>query len=214
MPKLFDEHLDVYYPDLKYYRPHTGETIQLADVKLDILYTCEDNVDAKTGELVKELFTWNNTYGIDQNNSSMVARITFDGKSFMLLGDIFGAAEDVLMKNYSASSLKADIMQVSHHGFNNLPDLVAAINPSVSLYPQSKVGAMKANSGTAYQVLQNVIRNTKGGESNLYYAGECTACVEVVNGELQVTTSEVISSDYDGEWTIFTPFVSVAESGS
>ena len=206
MPKLFDEHLDVYYPNLKYYRPHTGETIQLADVTLDILYTCEDNVDAKTGELIKEHFSWNNTYGIDQNNSSIVARITFDGKSFMLLGDIAGAAEDVIMRNYSAKSLKVDIMQVSHHGFNNVSDFVAAMNPSISLYPQSKVGAMKANNGSAYQVLKNVIQNTKGGESNLYYAGECTACVEVVNGELVVTTREVVSSDYNGRWTMFTPF--------
>ncbi len=207
MPTLFgDEYLGKYYPDLMYYRPHTGETIQLADVTLDILYTCEDNVDAETGELIKEHFTWNNTYGIDQNNSSMVARITFDGKSFMLLGDIYGAAEDVIMQNYSEESLKADIMQVAHHGFNNLPELVAAINPSVSLYPQSEVGAVKANSGTANTVLQNVIQNTEGGKDNLYFAGECTARVEVVDGALQVTISDVISADYDNAWTIFTPF--------
>ena len=205
LPRLIDEHLKVYYPNIKYYRPHTGESFTLADARFDVLYTYEDILDAKTGDQIPEQYPWGKV-GVEQNNSSLVLRITFDRIQFMLLGDIYFTAERILLQNYGAEYLRADVMQVAHHGLNDVWQIYQAISPAVTLYPQSSGGAAKAIWGNANNVLQHVIQYTRGGIDNIYFAGDCTACVEMTDGKLAVSTEAVVGADYDGKWDLFDPF--------
>jgi len=48
------------------------------------------------------------------NNESLVLRITFGARSFLLTGDIEKEAEALLVE--SQSDLRADVLKVAHHG--------------------------------------------------------------------------------------------------
>lgn len=183
MVKFFNEYLKVWYEDVKYYRPHTGESIQLADVKFDFLYTYEDSISAETGNIILDPvpLMWGGTPKVDQNNSSTVVRITFDQKTLLLTGDIVLVAQDALITNYSDAALKSDILQVAHHGLNPLDKLYAKVKPSISLYTQREEAAQRVNA-LSKGVYDDVIKNTEGGLDNVYFHGNCTVGISV-NGD-------------------------------
>lgn len=201
MPAFFEEYFNVWYPDAIFYRPHTGETLNIADIKIDILYTYEDSISAQTGDLILDTapLTWGGNPAVDQNNSSITAKITFDGKTFLLTGDIAFVARDMLLANYSAETLKSDIMQVSHHGLNNLPELYAKINPSISLYSQKKEAIPYLNGGTQH-IYNSVVNSTQGGADNIYFSGNCTVGISVgADGSFVIETREIIGDIWDGK---------------
>ncbi len=200
MPDFFESFKE-WYPDVKYYRPHTGETLKIADITIDILYTYEDSVSPESGDIILDTMplSWGGNPAVDQNNSSITAKITFDGKTFLLTGDIAYVARDALLANYSAETLKSDILQVSHHGLNHLPELYAIINPSISLYSQKKEAIPNLNSGTQH-IYNSVVESTQGGADNVYFSGNCTAGVSVAaDGSFKVETRDVIGDIWDGE---------------
>ena len=202
MPTFFNEHFNVWYPDAVFCRPHTGETLQVGEVKAEILYTVEDSVSARTGDRTLDNCptSWGGNPAVDQNNSSITARITFDGKTLLLTGDINWVAQDVLLKNYSAEELKCDILQVSHHGLNYLDALYSVVKPSVSVYSQNRIAAPLINSGTAGRVLANVIKHTAGGEENIYFHGNYTAKLTVnENGEIVGEKFPIVGDVWDGQ---------------
>ncbi|MBQ8849053.1 MAG: hypothetical protein IJ011_01815 [Clostridia bacterium] len=204
MPTFFESFKE-WYPDVKYYRPHTGETLKIADITIDILYTYEDSVSAESGDIILDTMplAWGGNPAVDQNNSSITAKITFDGKTFLLTGDIAYVARDVLFANYSAETLKSDILQVSHHGLNHLPELYAMINPSISLYSQKKEAISKLNGGTQH-IYNSVVESTQGGADNIYFAGNCTAGVSVAaDGSFEVETRDVIGDIWDGKEVMY-----------
>lgn len=177
--------LSSYYKDIIYHKPRTGETITLADISMDVIYTLEDQLSARTGQI-------NST---DFNDTSTVLKITFDGTNFMLLGDASGGAEKVLVKNYKSTYLQADILQVAHHGWNNLGSLYDAVNPIISLYPQSSGGAERGLSGNASAVLSRVRKVSE----ELYFAGDETVGVSIVGGKPTVTYRHaVVGTNYSG----------------
>ena len=201
MLPFFEENFNVWYPDAVFHRPHTGETLNIADITIDILYTYEDSVSAETGDIILDTMplSWGGNPAVDQNNSSITAKITFDGKTFLLTGDIAFVARDVLLTNYSAETLKSDILQVSHHGLNHLPELYAKVNPSISLYSQKKEAIPNLNSGTQH-IYNSVVESTQGGADNIYFSGNCTAGVSVGDdGSFKVETREVIGDIWDGK---------------
>ena len=201
MLPFFEEHFNVWYPDAIFYRPHTGETLKIADLTIDILYTYEDSISAENGDLIPDKLplSWGGEPKVDQNNSSIAAKITFDGKTFLLTGDIALVASDMLLANYTAEQLKSDILQVSHHGLNPLNDLYALVKPSISLYSQKKEAASILNA-LSDNVYKGVIANTEGGLDNIYFAGNCTAGVSVgADGSLAVETRDVIGDIWDGK---------------
>lgn len=185
-----------WYPTAQYYRPHTGESVTLAGTRLDFLYTCEDMIKATTGKFGST----------DDNDASMVVRFTFDGRSFLLTGDINRNAQTVILKNYSADQLRADILQVAHHCWNDVTDLYAAVRPSISLFTQSE-GAARARKP---YIVNKVIACTEGGAKNIFFAGNPdngTVGISVVDGKVTVVDQRaVVGTEYDGKWGIFTPF--------
>ena len=201
MLPFFEEYFNVWYPDAVFYRPHTGETLNIADITIDILYTYEDSISAETGSIIldKMPLTWGGNPAVDQNNSSITAKITFDGKTFLLTGDIALVARDVLLANYSAETLRSDILQVSHHGLNHLPELYATVNPSLALYSQKKEAIPNLNNGTQH-IYNSIVESTQGGADNIYFAGNCTAGISVgADGSLTVETRDIIGDIWDGK---------------
>ena len=116
------------YPDCKEVKVHTGQQFQFSDVTVDILYTHEDAVSpAGISSFVSS----------DFNGTSTIAKFSANGMSMLIVGDATSISEDKVMLMHSEETLRADIMQVAHHGFNSLPDLFEATQASYAFIPQS-----------------------------------------------------------------------------
>ena len=98
--------------DIPKVKAHPGQEFNIRNVKIDILYTID-------------IYDYDNKKLDDFNNTSVVFKLTAEGKSMLFLGDYDDKA--YTMKNlYTASTLNSDIVQVAHHG---LPE-----NSSGALY--------------------------------------------------------------------------------
>lgn len=113
-----------YYPDVQYLKPHSGHSFQLADVRFDVLHTHEDYMALGCDEIPA-----------DFNDTSTVIKVAFDGKTFLLLGDINTTGETALLRHYTPRILKVDILQAAHHIFNMLYYLYDVTDPTYILAP-------------------------------------------------------------------------------
>lgn len=159
------------YENVLYHLPRTGETIQFGNVTMDILYTHEDWVNLPEGTHISEESTL-------YNDSSTVIRINIDGKTCLILGDINLDASDILLQYYTDEQLKADVVQVAHHGFNTLPELYKKINAKIGLFPVSR-----------NQALQKHTLALESAETNCeesYFGSNETVGIRVVDNDVQV----------------------------
>lgn len=67
------------------------------------------------------------------NNDSLVLRISYKKRSFLLTGDIEGRVEDVLDSNGQLAH--ADVLKVGHHGSrtSTSPEFLEAVSPSIAV---------------------------------------------------------------------------------
>ncbi len=185
--KMFG-YIKQYFGEVDIIRPHTGQIIQLADVKIEIMYTHEDLVDATTGETKLD-----NNY----NEASMVSKIHFDGKTFMCTGDIDNKAASTILKNWKAESLKVDVLQVAHHVLNDLSAFYHTVQAPILLVPQSLHRIQEHR--TAPKTYQAVIPYVKN--DMCYFQNENTVGLTVVDGEIKLTYSKpVIYKIKDTKW--------------
>ena len=69
------------------------------------------------GVLLEILSPINGTSGLSKNNASIVIKVTYKDKSFLLTGDIERATESRIVSIYDETDkLKSDVLKVSHHG--------------------------------------------------------------------------------------------------
>ncbi|MBQ7922526.1 MAG: hypothetical protein IJ325_08115 [Clostridia bacterium] len=155
------------YPDILYHIPRTGETIQFGTLTMDVLYTHEDSVD-----------TTYSVYTTDEyNDSSTVLRINFDGKTCIILGDSDKKVEEVLLNYYPEEQLKADVVQLAHHGINYLGKLYRAIDAEIALAPcqlwkyqyLSTANLISSISEEAYCCDETIGIRVTNGETDVYY---------------------------------------------
>ncbi len=175
------KNLNVAYGDTKYIKPHTGMTITLADVKLEILYTHEDLTDP---------YTCKSGAGSNSNEASLVSKITFGGgKTLLLLGDIDCNAGYVIFKNHSAEALKCDVLQMSHHVLNDLSGIYDKAQATVILIPQSLHRMMQHSvSPTAYATVLKY-----ASKSMCFFQNEYTVGIGAPNGELKkIYTRDIV----------------------
>ncbi len=158
-----------HYPDVLFHKFHTGEVFTIADVKFEVVYTHED----ATSTAAKSEFT-------NYNSSSTVIKITMDGKTIMMLGDLYtDAGEKTVAAMHSAEYLKSDAVQAAHHGFNNLTSLYPRINAKIALFPQSPGEEQKNwNNRQAYNTIMRYA-------DKAYFAHKYTYRFTVVNGEFK-----------------------------
>ncbi len=151
------------YPNMKYYKAHTGQSFQVSGVKFDVLYTVEDRYKANSNyDLILE--DSSSTNYPDGNDTSMVLRVNMDGKILLLTGDL-NKADNVLMKVWPASALKADLMQIPHHGFDNHTTLVKTVAPKISFLNQVE---------SAVRNCEGLYNNNRGWApyaGTIYYGG-------------------------------------------
>lgn len=88
------------HPNAKIVRLHTGQLLTLGDMQLEMLYT---PADLPAGGMT------------DYNDSSLVMRLTVNGKNILMTGDAANATWNLLSKKYG-TYLKSDYLQVPHHG--------------------------------------------------------------------------------------------------
>ena len=174
--------------DIKFIQVHTGQSIDLADIKINVMYTHEDLVDPVTA--VSEIAD-------DFNNSCMVLKIIIDSKSFWLLGDINKPAANVIIANNSAATLRGDIVQLSHHVYNSIQPLYEKIQATVVLAPQSSGGSVK--SSAMRKIMDTAKKYVQNGM--IYYAGDGTDGLTVTDGIISHTyNAPVLGGGYTG-WT-------------
>lgn len=106
-------------------RAHVGQEYYLGGAKLEVLYTLESY-------LPKVLTAYNTT--------SIVINCEIAGEKFLILGDATGYALNICSRMYG-SYLKADIVQLAHHGYNTggndigTIDAYRIMSPELVLYP-------------------------------------------------------------------------------
>ncbi len=94
-----------------------GESIEIDEVKIDFLYTFHDGL-----------------YSNLMNDSSLVFKVTTPRKSVLFLGDLGPDGGDILFRE-SRHLLKADMVQMAHHGHMNVSmEVYAAILPEACLW--------------------------------------------------------------------------------
>lgn len=118
----FDETLPSFYeiePELKglALKPEKGSVLEVDEVKIDFLFTWHR-------ELVSN----------PMNDSSLVFKVTAPNKTVLFLGDLGPDGGDVLL-NDCKGLLKADIVQMAHHGHMDCDmDVYAEISPETCLW--------------------------------------------------------------------------------
>ncbi|MBE6568977.1 MAG: hypothetical protein E7658_02005 [Ruminococcaceae bacterium] len=154
-----------YYQDVLYHAPRTGETLQFGNLTMEVLYTHEDLLDPQYM-----------TYTSDEyNDSGTVLKIHFDGKICMILGDIDQSAAKIIRQMYTEEQLKADVVQIAHHGLNAIPDLYNIMDAKIALVPAQE---WYFNGKAAYSTVNKV--------NDEWYCSDNTVGVRVIDGEAQV----------------------------
>ncbi len=172
---------------VKFMKLHTGQKFNIGDATIDVIYTHEDAVNSYGG--------WGE-FENDFNNSSSVIKITFDQKTFMVLGDINQPAMNVILANNSDSTLKSDIVQMAHHVINDVSDLYHKIQAPVVLVPQSREGADRGTKRkAAHAAAKTYVTNDM-----IYYAQEETVGLAVQNGTIKKVHSSAASTLAYGGW--------------
>lgn len=149
-----------YFPDAKYYKPHTGDSFDIVGVKFDVLYTQEDrfahgedkklnigDTASKTsdgGSYREFLYKDADAKTSDFNDTSTVLKVTFPEEvtkgaevTSILYADV-NLGDEVIMDMWPDSVLETDIMMVPHHGHDAHPELVALSKAKIFLYTQAK----------------------------------------------------------------------------
>ena len=156
------------YPDALVHIPQTGETLQFGDVSVDILYTHEDDRDLLTSAYTYE----SRNEGF--NDTSTVIRINFDGKTCLILGDVSAHIGNILESHYSAEQLQSDVIQIAHHGVNPMHNFYAIVDAKIGLVPNHPTDVKK-----------EVAPSLESSCDELYYGGEETVGIRVIDGEVQ-----------------------------
>jgi len=172
------------YPDTKFLKLHSGMRFNLSDTEIEVLYTHEDAVSTET-----EM-----TYNFrDYNCTSTVIRLHFDGRSVMLLGDISGAAETVIVDSFGGGILKSDVVQVAHHCFNLLEKIYNEIKAPMAFMPNSHFGCHHpSNLVKLDQVLMHLEND------QIYYESDNTVGLGVVDGKMKVVYNKpAFTEEYD-----------------
>lgn len=173
-----------YYPNAKFRKLHAGDEFTLADTVFTVLQTHEDSIGAGGNELIGSF-----------NDMSTVLSVVFDGKKSLVLGDIDGSAENLILSHYSEKTLKADIVQVAHHLFNYLDRLYDVIDADYAMVPQRSETKVN-HDNQKYKVVARTVKDT-----NFRFANDGTDGFEVDTNKNEIVWTlhqEPIGGVYDG----------------
>lgn len=177
-----------YFPNAQFAKCHTGQSIRLGSMTIDVLTTHEDAVSATTGK----------TTITEGNSMTSVLRFTFaDGTRYMELGDFTEEREAALLKMYQAAEFRCEISDVAHHGFNRVRTLynrIAARYILWSNYPADDWSTATESGRWRKVVSEHNLTYVRESNPNVevYYAGLNTAKLECKHGEVTVTLTDPV----------------------
>ena len=97
---------------------HKGDIIQVGNISVEVL---NDRYECYTDK---------------GNNATIVYKMTIDGKSLLILGDMAYEGGNRLLGEAGAEKLHSDIVQMAHHGQNGVSqDFYRAVSPSICMWP-------------------------------------------------------------------------------
>lgn len=112
--------------DTNFIKPHTGQILEFSGVEFEVMYTLEDYYPSDFQYL---------------NDSSLVVRAFFGGKSILMLADATYGAGVLMIETYR-DYLKSDMVQLAHHGiWASIDRLYGYIGAEVLLWPSNAAGA-------------------------------------------------------------------------
>ncbi|MGP1589240.1 MAG: ComEC/Rec2 family competence protein [Oribacterium sp.] len=96
------------------------------------------------------------------NNSSIVYKITIGGKTLLVTGDLPYEAAEQLLRDRGAEALRADIVQMAHHGqHGGSPAFYQAVSPEYVLWPTHQALWAQVNDGFSEEQETYTIALTK-----------------------------------------------------
>ena len=173
------------YPDVKYLKPHTGETVEMPGAQIEILTTHEDILPCS----YRARF---NTPYRGMNESTTVFKVWFDDCTAIFLGDAEETNGEALIALYGKTLLSAEFLQCAHHLINDDKNIYASIKAKKLLIPQCRyIGNTHDRDNTSF--LTGIF-----GAENMYYAGDCTYVFNVHDGVKTVELFEQKGYYFDG----------------
>ncbi len=133
-----------YFKSTKYIRPHSGEQYYIRNAVIDMLFTVDDLVPQ----------TFENAALRDQNDASLIFKLTIGGQSMLITGDVNDGGSNFVSKNF-ADFIKCDILQMAHHGQNGTEDLYSKVNPLYVLLPMNHTDTNRYTFNAANKWLVN-----------------------------------------------------------
>lgn len=120
---------------------HTGDVIQLADVKLRFLYTHEDSVDQSGIAQIEG----------DFNDTGTIFMVESEGMKMLVTGDASTKSETAMFANYPeklrSQTFQCNIVQTPHHCLNLMNILYSYADPEILFFTQSAESIIKSVGG-------------------------------------------------------------------
>jgi hypothetical protein len=176
--------LDKYCPNVVYLRPHTGERFTFSNLTVDVLQTHED------------LFYENekNVCIPGLNTTSTILKLSFDGRTLLILGDCDEENGNVLQKYYLPHELSCNYLQAAHHLANRNENIYSYVKADTVLIPQSRLRTHKVRRNH-YAVLCKYYDRDR-----FYLQGDYTVVFRVKEGEEeQITYHQLMGRPFEEE---------------
>lgn len=177
------------YPDVKMIQLHRGQKIELGGATFTALYTQEDTVSATTGvPSFAEL-----------NNYTAVVMMEANGVKTLFLGDVGNNSEreevmDLLLIPFSAETLKCDIVQVAHHGYNRLDRVYSTINAEYALFSTFDI-ADKTELSYNQKIIYNMLLENGLTDDTIFFQGRKSWNLSMLDGDITVTYDDIRGYD-------------------
>ena len=178
------------YPDIKMIQLHRGQQIELGGAKFTIMYTQEDTVSAETGV---PSFT-------ALNNYTCVVMMEANGVKTMFLGDVGNKNDekevvmDILLTPYSDETLKCDVVQIAHHGYNRLERAYDKIGAKYALFSTFDVNDKQLLSYNQKKIY-NALLERGFTDDTIFFQGRKTWNLSMINGEIIITYDDIRGYD-------------------
>ena len=173
---------------IKFFKMHTGETVTICDTEIHMLYTHEELTDAKTAQTL---------IAGDFNNSCVTFRLSFDGASILITGDINVPAMRAMMTNQLTELKNYDAVQTSHHFYNDLRSLYGVLKAKHVFVPAPLIAT---TNNTARKEMLALLKEYAG--ENVYVSSLATQGFEFKNGTfVEVFSKPDLGTVYTGwDW--------------
>ena len=123
----FKQNLADFYADVPVVKLHSGNRFTVRNAQFEVLFALDD--------LYPQSILTEGGNGL--NESSLLFKMTVDGQTTLWTGDFGFLAADLVLQEYTAETLKSDILQMAHHGWNGTVPLYSAVDPTYALLPIS-----------------------------------------------------------------------------